>query len=172
MLSVREITENDIVPLTGYWLEATDIFLTGMGVDLSKMPSRKELTGMLSHQISVPYEHKQSYCIIWLKDNLPVGHCNINKIIFGEEASMHLHIWNEYNRHKGMGAEFIKISVPYFFENLRLKKIYSEPYSLNPAPHKTLAKAGFTFVKEYITIPGWINFEQSVKQWQLVIHEV
>jgi len=36
---------------------------------------------------------------------------------------------------------------------------------LNPAPHKTLEKAGFHLAKEYTTVPGSINFEQQVKQW-------
>jgi len=31
-----------------------------------------------------------------------------------------------------------------------------------------LEKVGFTFVREYTTIPGSLNFEQSVKQWSLL----
>jgi hypothetical protein len=38
---------------------------------------------------------------------------------------------------------------------------------LNPAPHKALEKLGFEFEKEYITVPGSINFEQPVKRWGL-----
>lgn len=37
----------------------------------------------------------------------------------------------------------------------------------NPAPNKTLKKAGFELVKEYVTTPGPINFEQPVKLWCL-----
>lgn len=66
-----------------------------------------------------------------------------------------------------MGLALLKMTLPYFFENLKLKVIFSEPYVLNVAPHKTLQKAGFEFVKEYTTTPGSINFEQPVKQWQL-----
>lgn len=48
---------------------------------------------------------------------------------------------------------------------MELKNIYCEPYAQNPAPNKTLAKAGFLFVKKYTTIPGYLNFEQEVNQW-------
>lgn len=48
-----------------------------------------------------------------------------------------------------------------------MKKLYCELYALNPAPNKTLEKVGFTFIKEHITVPGLLNFEQPVKLWEL-----
>jgi RimJ/RimL family protein N-acetyltransferase len=169
--AVREIQKRDIELITGYWLNAEPAFLTGMGVDLNKMPSMEEWITILSEQLEQPYPQKKSYCIIWLVDNKAIGHCNVNKIKFGEEAYMHLHVWNRAFRKKGMGTELVKMSLSYFFENLELKKIYSEPYALNPAPNKVLAKAGFTFVRKYITIPGLLNFEQPVNLWELTFKQ-
>src|SRR6185312_12996150 len=165
MISVRELQQNDIEPLLDCWFTADDEFLIGMGVDLSKMPKREEFKKILEAQLTQSYTEKQSYCTIWLMADKPIGHCNVGKIIYGEEAYMHLHMWKRDIRQKGLGAGFVKQSIPFFFENLKLKKLYSEPYALNPAPNKTLPKAGFEFVKEYITIPGFINFEQPVKRW-------
>jgi len=34
-----------------------------------------------------------------------------------------------------------------------------------------MEKLGFEFIKEYITVPGWINFEQSVKHWELTLEK-
>ena len=164
-LTVRELTEADIPPLTEYWLTASDEFLTGMGVDLSKMPAREQWHTMLNQQLQQAYTEKQSYGIIWLLDGIPIGHSNVNKIVFGEEAYMHLHIWDAVVRKMGFGTAFIKLTIPYFFKNLELKRLYCEPYALNPAPNRTLEKAGFQFLREYITIPGWLNFEQPVKLW-------
>jgi RimJ/RimL family protein N-acetyltransferase len=169
--SVREIQETDIELLTQYWLSADPAFLTYMGVDLNKMPSKEVWIKMLSEQLAQPYPGKKSYCIIWLFDNKPIGHCNVNKIKFGNEAYMHLHMWNSDLRKKGMGTELVKMSLPYFFKNLKLKTIYCEPYALNPAPNQTLEKAGFAFVKEFTTIPGFLNFEQPVKHWALTYEQ-
>ena len=166
-LSVRELTEADIDFIIAYWLNADETFLNGMGADIAKMPSGNEWKRMLTEQISQSYEEKKSYCIIWLIDGNPVGHANVNKIKFGEEAYMHLHLWKAGNRQKGAGTTLVKLALPYFFENLQLKKLYCEPYALNPAPNKTLEKVGFTFIKEHITVPGILNFEQKVKLWQL-----
>ncbi|HLP11053.1 MAG TPA: GNAT family protein [Flavobacteriales bacterium] len=167
MLSIREIIPSDIPLLADYWLNADPAFMRGMGVDLSKMPSRDEWENMLAEQINSDYPDKKAYCIIWLNNGVPCGHSNINKIVFGDEASMHLHLWKNDTRNKGLGTEFVKLSIPLFFDKYRLKKLYSEPYALNPAPHRVLEKAGFIFVKEYTCVPGWINFEQTVKRWEI-----
>ena len=122
---------------------------------------------MLLEQLSQPFEKKNSYCIIWEIDGKAIGHSNINKIIFGEEAFMHLHMWYSNVRKKGAGTELVKMTLPYFFEKYKLKKLYCEPFALNPAPNKILEKIGFEFVKEHQCIPGWICFEQKAKLWML-----
>ncbi len=166
-LSVRELKETDIPLIINYWQTTDEAFLASMGADINKIPAREDWEKMLAEQLSQSYMDKKSYCIIWLVDNEPVGHSNVNKIIFGEEAYMHLHLWKSDKRQQGIGAALVKLTLPWFFNNLQLKKIYCEPYALNPAPNKTLEKVGFTFIKEYITIPGSLNFEQPVKLWEL-----
>ncbi|MBC5772645.1 GNAT family N-acetyltransferase [Pontibacter sp. KCTC 32443] len=166
-LSVRELQEQDITLIADYWLKSDSEHLIGMGVDMAKLPTRQQLTQMLQAQLNAPLHEKQSYCVIWEVDSQAVGHSNINKIMFGEEAYMHLHMWRSDIRKQGLGSALVKMSLPYFFENLQLKTLYCEPYALNPAPNKTLQKVGFELEKEYITIPGSLNFEQPVKRWRL-----
>jgi RimJ/RimL family protein N-acetyltransferase len=166
-LSVREIQKEDIDPLIHYWLNAELSFLESMGVDISKMQSQDKWEEMLTEQLNQSYNEKKYYCLIWLLDGKAIGHSNVNKIIFGQEAFMHLHIWENGIRKKGIGRALVKMSLPLFFKNMELKKIYCEPYALNPAPNKVLEKVGFEFVKSYITTPGWLNFEQPVNLWEL-----
>ncbi|MDF2437503.1 MAG: hypothetical protein K0Q95_1879 [Bacteroidota bacterium] len=171
-LSVRELTETDISLIADYWLTADSSFLEGMGVDLNKLPSRGELSNMLLMQLQTPLVHKRSFCMIWELNGNPVGHSNVNPMQFGEEATMHLHLWKNAERKRGMGSELVRLTLPHFFEKLQLKKLISEPYALNPAPNKTLEKVGFEFVKEYITIPGSLNFEQPVKRWEMTLEHL
>ncbi len=91
----------------------------------------------------------------------------MNRITIGKEAYMHIHLWNNTNRQKGLGLKLIKKSLPLYFSNLNLETLYCEPYALNPAPNKILKKVGFEFVKNHVTIPGSINFEQEVCQWKM-----
>jgi RimJ/RimL family protein N-acetyltransferase len=166
-LSVREMKESDITRIVEYWLMADKSFLMGMGVDLAKVPPKMAWENIIKQQFVLPTPVKEVYFVIWLLNDIPVGHSNINKIVFGEDASMHLHLWNSGVRHHGMGLVFVRLSLPYFFNNFHLKKIYCEPYALNPAPNRLLAKAAFTFIKKYTTIPGWLNFEQEVNRWEM-----
>ena len=167
ILSVRELEPKDVEFITDYWLNADREFLHSMGADIEKIPARPELSGMIAEQLDQAYPDKRSYCIIWELDGKPIGHCNTNKINFGEAAYMHLHIWNIEQRKKGIGTDLVKMTIPYFFKNLKLKKLCCEPYALNPAPNKTLEKTGFELVKNYVTIPGYLNFEQEVNLWEM-----
>ncbi len=166
-ISVREMQERDIDLITDYFLNADDAFLKKMGVDVSRVPDRKGWRELLSKQLHQSYNEKTSYCIIWQMDNKPVGHSNVNKIIFGQEAYMHLHLWNADTRKKGSGAALVKMTLPFYFRNLQLKRLYCEPNAFNPAPNKTLEKVGFKFIKKHITTPGWLNFEQPVNRWNM-----
>jgi len=163
--SVREITADDVPPLASYWVDSDPVFMKSMGVDVEKIPARNALVEMISQQLTQSYREKKAYAIVWLMNNEAIGHCNVNKITFGEEATMHLHIWKQDARQKGIGTSLVKQTLPYFYNNLHLKKLWCEPYALNPAPNKTLEKVGFEFVKEYVTVPGVLNFQQPVKQW-------
>ena len=165
MLSVREMGISDIPAFLEYWYTADHDYLHGMGVDVTKMLAPEKLSEMLLEQLNTPIENRRSYCIIWEINGNPIGHSNTSPIIYGDEAKMHLHLWSSAERKKGMGARFVKMTLPYFFEKLKLKTLWCEPNAFNIAPNKTLEKAGFNFVKEYITIPSSFCFKQPVKQW-------
>jgi [ribosomal protein S5]-alanine N-acetyltransferase len=167
LLSVREIEPKDIAHIVDYWTNASDKHLLAMGVDVTKRRYPAELENMLTTQIQTPYQQKNSYCVIWELEGVPVGHCNTNPINYGKDAFMHLHVWIPLQRNKGYGVQFVKMTLPYFFNNLQLQELFCQPYALNPSPNKTIEKVGFDFVKEYITIPGPLAFEQPVKLWKI-----
>ena len=166
-IKVREIEIKDIDLIADYWLESESDFLIGMGVDLNKLPTRSGLQKMLTEQINTSIINKKSYALIWELNGKQIGHSNINGIEFGIQATMHLHLWKSINRKKGIGAELVRKSIPFYFENFKIEKLICEPYALNPAPNKTLEKIGFEFIKKYRTIPGSLNFEQDVNRWEL-----
>jgi RimJ/RimL family protein N-acetyltransferase len=165
--SVSELEQADIPLIVAYWSKSDRQHLANMGIDVAKIPSRDELYHWLQTQLDTPIEKRNAYCMIWKVNGIAIGHSNTNPTTFGEEAYMHLHIWNNELRKKGLGTSLLRLTLPYYFENLKLRKLYCQPYALNPAPNKTLEKAGFHFVKEYVTTPGWLNFEQPVCLWEM-----
>jgi len=169
-LSVREMQQNDIEKIVDYFVKADADFLKGMGADKSKLPEREDWIAKLQLEYEKPYLKKEFYYIIWLIDHEPVGHSNINKIEFGKSATMHLHLWQTDQRKSGLGLKFIKLTIPYYFKHFELKKLICEPYSENIAPNKLLKKFGFKLVQTYCTIPGGINFYQSVNRYELELY--
>ncbi len=167
ILEVKEFKKEDIGYFVNYWLDSSPQFLTGMGVDIKKKPTKEQLVDLVSSKITIPMENRKSYFLSWLINDKPIGCCSVNQIVFGKQAFMHLHLYQKDNRQKGIGTEFIKKSLPFFFENLNLQRLFCEPYTLNLAPNKTVEKLGFEFVKQHLTIPGASNFEQHVNQWKL-----
>lgn len=166
-LSVKQLEVSDFENIVDYFLKCSDDFLLSMGVDVSKLPSREAWLNILASDFYQPAEKKSFYYIIWLMNNEPIGHSNINKIVFGEEAYMHLHLWQKNIRQKGLGLDLLKLTLPYYFQTFKLKTLYCEPSAANAAPNKTLEKLGFDFIKSYDTIPGWINTYQTVNRWCL-----
>lgn len=167
MIAARELQSRDAELVVRYFHDATPDFLKGMGVDRNKLPPADEWISMIHSDLEKPFDQKEYFYVIWMYENKPIGHSNINKIKYGQEAYMHLHLWTEDRRARGIGTSLVRLSLPYYFQNFKLNELYCEPYALNPAPNKTLEGIGFKLVKEYETIPGWINFHQPVKQWKM-----
>ncbi len=166
-LTVREIEVNEIEKVVDYFLNADADFLKGMGADKSKLPKRKEWIEKLKSEYKKSYEEKEFYYIIWLLDNEAIGHSNINTIEFGKVATMHLHLWKIDKRKAGLGLDFLRLTVPYYFKNFDLEKLICEPSSNNIAPNKVLKNLGFELTQTYETTPGWINFHQTVNRYEL-----
>jgi [ribosomal protein S5]-alanine N-acetyltransferase len=166
-ISVRYAEVSDHEKIVDYFLKADRDFLLGMGVDIQKLPARKEWLAILSENYSLPIDQKKFFYLIWFLNDQPIGHCNVNKIIPEEEAYMHLHMWQHNLRQKGLGVDLLKLTIPHFFKIFRLKNLYCEPMATNAGPNKALEKIGFDFMKSYETTPGWINFHQVVNRWCL-----
>ncbi|MCK0070192.1 GNAT family N-acetyltransferase [Kordiimonas laminariae] len=164
---IRDIEPKDFQLVLDYFLKATDAHLLKMGVDKSKLPKQEEWLDLLMTDYQRPSSEKQAHYLMWELDGTPIGHSSINKLTYGEEGYIHLHVWNPLSRKSGLGSYFISESISRYFEQFNLKQIRCEPNAQNESPNKTLAKTGFEFTGSRETIPGWINFHQKVNSWLL-----
>lgn len=166
-IHVSELQPAHLPQLADYWFTSPSVYLESLGVDVQKLPSRADFIARISEQIALSPTERNSFALVWQLNGAAVGHANLNPFVFAKEGYLHLHLWQGEARQQGLGMAFLQQSLPIFFESLQLQQIICEPYGHNPAPNALLAKAGFTFVKTYRTIPGSINFEQEVHRWQL-----
>ena len=166
-LAVRDLMPAEADLVIDYFYSSTPEHLDLLGVDPSRLLAPDAWRALLKSECVLPPEKCQVVFLIWLLDGGPVGFSSCNKIVFGERANMHLHVLDPKNRQRGIGTECVRRSVGVYFEKLKLKRLFCEPNALNVAPHRTLQKAGFKYVKTYMTVPGPINFHQPVTQWVL-----
>ena len=150
-----------------YFYMADDPFLRGMGVDRLKLPERGKWLEALLADHEKPDGERDRFYLVWIFRGTCVGHSSINKIIPGDKAFIHLHLWKSELRRAGLGTEFVRRSAAFYFERFNLEKLVSEPFAENPAPNRVLEKLGFAFVRRYRTIPGVIAFEQEVNRYEL-----
>ncbi len=170
--NIRAMKLSEVPLMINYFLEADDNFYAQLGVDPAKVPSFDQWYGSLEQDFERPIPDKQFFYVIWELNDVLVGHSHINNIVYGQEAFMHLHIWQPFQRKMGHGTFFVQESVKHYFQLFKLEKLFCQPYALNPAPNRTLSKVGFKFLKTYKTTPGWLNSHQPVNLWLLERTEI
>ncbi|RYG62392.1 N-acetyltransferase [archaeon] len=169
-LHVRELQLEDVAIVDEYWRTRTDEELSGMGVDKDKL-LKVNLATIIRDQLAVPYENKRIYFLIWMEGDKAVGHSNVNKITFCQEAYVHMHLWQPAHRQRGMGTEFVRKSSEWYFDKLQLKVLCCETHALHSAPNRTLARAGFRLSRSFEGTPGMVSLHQPVNVWELTREE-
>lgn len=164
-ISVREMTEPEFEIVVDYFFKAQPEFLETLGVDPTRLPAANNWRERFQRELTCPIEQRAWLVVIWLKDNRPIGFSTSDKIAFGEQANMHLHVTDPERRNQGHGAECVRRSADIYFERLKLKRLFCEPNAFNVAPNRALQKAGFKYVKTHMTVPGPLNFHQAVTRW-------
>ena len=166
-LVAREMTLEEADIIIDYFHGASHDFLRSLGVAPAKLPFRDDWEAFYRAEYQRPIQKRRAILVLWELDGEPIGFSTADKIIFGQEAYMHLHILHPERRRSGYGARFVGETVKIYFDILNIQKLYCEPYALNEAPNKTLQKAGFKFIKTHEAIPGPLNFRQPVNRWLL-----
>ncbi len=160
--AVREMMDSEFDIVIEYFFKATPEHLETLGVDLLAPESWRE---RFQREQTRPIERRTWLVVIWLLDNQPLGFSTSDKIVYGEQASMHLHVVDPERRNRGYGVECVRRSADIYFERLKLKRLFCEPNAFNVAPNRTLQKAEFKYVKTHMTVPGPLNFHQAVTRW-------
>lgn len=164
-VNVRPMELHEVDMVIDYFLQASAEHHETLGVDPTRLPPRDVWRNLLDHELRKPIEQRRSYLVLWECEGKPVGFSSVDKIKYGAEAYMHLHIVESDLRRRGVGAACVAQSAAHYFDVLRLQRLYCEPNAYNVAPNRTLQKAGFRYVKTHKTVPGPLNFHQAVTRW-------
>lgn len=162
---VRPLRLDEVGLRIDYFHDASDEYLLKLGADRALLPSRADWLAYYEEDFARPLAERETYNLAWELDGRLVGFSSTDKIAFGEEAFMHLHIIEAPDRRQGLGTEFVRLSVDEYFRALELKRLFCQPNAYNVAPNRTLQRAGFRYVFTAEMQPSTINFAQPVTRW-------
>jgi RimJ/RimL family protein N-acetyltransferase len=163
--TVREMTDSEFDIVIEYFFKSTPEHLEVLGVDPTRLPAPESWRERFQRERTRPIEQRATIAVIWLMDKQPIGFSSSDKIVYGEQANMHLHVVDPERRNRGYGVECVRRSADIYFERLKLKRLFCEPNAFNVAPNRTLQKAGLKYLKTHMTVPGPLNFHQAVTRW-------
>ena len=166
-LDVRPMLPSEVGIVIDYFHSATEEFLETLGVDPTRLPEASRWRSSYEAECGRPLRKRERYYVAWLNDDVVVGFSGADKLAFGRQLNLHLHIVDDGERRSGMGTEFVRLTAQLYFETFEVERIYCEPNALNTAPNRTLQAAGFRYVKTHYTVPGPLNFHQPVTRWVL-----
>jgi RimJ/RimL family protein N-acetyltransferase len=166
-LVVREMELDEVDLIIDYFHESTQEHLDLLGVDRDRLPAPDDWRAWYAYEYQRPLEERSTVLVIWELDTAPVGFSTADKITFGDEAHMHLHMPDREKRRSGIGTECVRETVDLYFRRLALKRLFCCPNAFNLAPNRTLQAAGFKYLKTHMTVPGPINHHQAITEWVL-----
>jgi len=164
-IEVREMTLEEAPAVINYFHASTPEHLEMLGVDPTRLPPAKEWLEGLEREFGEPISRRRRFFVSWIVDDGLAGFSSCDKIRYGEQANMHLHVLNPTQRQLGIGTKCVRQSAELYFEKLQLKRLFCEPNAFNTGPNRTLQKAGFAYVKTHMTNPGPLNYRQAVTRW-------
>jgi|SRR5271155_3247303 len=166
-LVIREMGLDEVDLIIDYFHGATPEHLETMGVDPTRLPTREDWREWYVAEYGRPVKERSTLLVIWELDGVAVGFSSADRIVYGEQANMHLHIVDPQRRGSAIGAACVRETVGLYFDALALRLLFCEPNAFNVAPNRTLQSVGFRYVKTYKTVPGPLNYHQAVTRWVL-----
>ena len=148
-----------------YFHDASDEHLRLLGVDRSLLPTRQAWRAFYEEDYARPIRERFNYALVWQRNGQVVGFSSTDRIDFGNEAFMHLHVLEPRLRSTGLGTQFVTLSAQIYFEVLELRRLFCEPNAFNVAPNRTLQRAGFRYLFTHEAQPSSINFPQVTTRW-------
>lgn len=164
-LTVREMTRDEVDLIIDYFHSSEPEHLELLGVDPTRLPTRQQWRDRLTCDYDKPFRERSTLQVLWELDGIAVGFSTCDKIVYGEQANMHLHVVDPARRSSGVGSTAVRQTIGLYFRALALKRLFCEPNAFNVAPNRTLQSVGFRYVKTHMTVPGPLNYHQAVTRW-------
>jgi len=91
-LNVRPMQLEEVSVVIDYFHRASAEHLETLGVDPTRLPDPSKWRQLYEHEYSQPLERRGSFMVLWELEGRPMGFSTVDRLKYGEEAYMHLHV--------------------------------------------------------------------------------
>ena len=158
----------DVGKQADYLYCSSEAFLTRIGFDVKKLPTRAEfiqgLESRIKSQKNADENQKIHTAIIARINNKAIGVVILNSNVDPENAHAHFHIWDENLRGKGLGEHILKGGLKLLMDHQNRSTAFIEPHKDNVPMNKLIQKCGFNFVEDSV-FSGPITHEFKSKKY-------
>jgi hypothetical protein len=107
-LAIREMALEEVDFIIDYFHRATPEHLETLGVDPTRLSTRSGWRERYIGEFSKPVQELSNAPVIWELDGLAVAFSTSDKIVYGEQAHMHLHVVDPQRRSSGIGSACVR----------------------------------------------------------------
>src|SRR5262245_23069355 len=112
---VQEMALHEVGIVIDYFHDATPEHLELLGVDPTRLPSPSAWRERYAREYAKPIEQRATLLVIWKSGDQPVGFSSADKIVFGKQANMHLHVLRPEDRNSGFGTACVAQTAQLYF---------------------------------------------------------
>src|SRR5688572_11813983 len=102
-LHVREMRLEATSIVIDYFHSSTPEHLEMLGVDPTRLPPKEAWASIFKLQYDLPISERKAFFVIWSEAGRAIGFSSCDKIVFGRQANMHLHVTEPTQRQRGIG---------------------------------------------------------------------
>jgi RimJ/RimL family protein N-acetyltransferase len=173
LISVRDLSIDEIPSVLNYWFHSPLGFIEGIGVDLGKMPKETDMRNnlILKIQENEKLASSKLNALAILCNDRPIGFHTINPLIDNDYGIFHAHIWEPRFRRQGIGMQSYPLACGIFMERFNLNRIVFKTPIRNIGAIRTKEKLGIRCIGEELIGFGIIKDNTPAKVFELTVEE-
>ena len=174
LISLRDISEQDIPLVLNYWYRSPPGYIESMGVDPAKLPSETLMEKGLRDKCRQNLEllTSKSSALVILYKGQPIGVHTLFPVTEGDSGIFHAHIWNPDLRRRGLAMHTYPMACQRFMRRFNLKRILFKTPAQNIGAIRVKQKLGIRQIGEEVIGFGIIEDGTLASVFELICDEV
>lgn len=174
LVSIRDLTEEDVPTLLNYWYRSPPGYFENLGVDPKKMQTEAEMEASIRKRLPENrlLEKSKLGVVAILLENKLVGIHSLVPLVENDHAVFHAHIFKPELRGAGIGMISYPKACKLFIERFNLKRMLFKTPIKNSAAIRVKEKLGIRQIGEEVINFSVIRENTLSKVFELTYEEI